>query len=403
MTMHKDKRIVEIHQLLIELASGNFSSRGKLTENIDDLDAIIIGINTLSEELLTSTYSRDYLNSIFKGIVDMTIVLNSDDIIQRVNEPVCKLLLYDKEELIGQPFSKLLLCNKEHYLNKVKDKLNTDGFCYDIEARFIKKDGSDLPVSFSGSLLYDKKDLTHGKLFIAKDITRIKKTEYQLKQKNTELNTFIYKASHDLKGPLASTLGLVNLAKDENNIQQLKEYLDLIEKSTKRLDAILIGLSEVARASQSVLNEGIVDFNQLINEALSPVKQLPEYDGVDIKVTILQKKEFISDFSILKSILSSLFENSIKYKKCNTVDPYLSITITDKEKGVEMEVSDNGIGIPKDIHSEIFNMFYRGTSNPAGSGLGLYIVKAGVEKLNGKISVESNINEGATFRVFIPG
>lgn len=400
--MKKDKRIEEIHSTLIEMASGNFNARLAPSGSLDELDAITIGINMLGEELQASTVSRDYLNRIYMGIVDMLIVLNPNNTIQRINESVCKILLYSEKELVGKPFNMLFPKKELKSLNIINKKLNIDGYYYNIEKTFVSKDGRKIPVSFSCSLLSDSQNNVHGKLYIAKDISKIKKTEEQLIMKNAELNTLVYRASHDLKGPLASTLGLVNLAKQEKDMGSIKHYIDLIEKSTQRLDAILNGLTEITRVTQTSVNNSIINFSQLVQDILDSLRHLPSFKEINFKINIDQRKEFISDNNLLRSVLQNLIENAIKYKKENSRDSYIHIRIVDVLKGIEMEIKDNGLGIPKEAQEHVFKLFYRANVKSSGSGLGLYIVKSSIEKLGGEVSLESEEGKQTTFKIFIP-
>lgn len=197
MRMNKEKRAEEIYRLIIELASGNFGYRLEPSDREDEMDAIIAGINMLGEELQASVVSRDYLTSMFEGVVDMLIVLNPDGSIQNINSTAAKLLAYPKQELTGKSFSLLSYTNSPgHPLEKFIQKLYTENHCYNIEDQFLASNGKRIPVSCSFSLLYDQQKIISGILCIAKDITLQKPAEEELKR-SKEFFELALQASND--------------------------------------------------------------------------------------------------------------------------------------------------------------------------------------------------------------
>ncbi|MCH8331231.1 MAG: PAS domain S-box protein [Bacteroidetes bacterium] len=398
-----DKRVERIHKLIIELASGNLKYRVPPSEEHDELDAILIGINMLGEELEASTVSRDYLESIYRGVVDMLLVLNPNNTIQKVNETTTRLLGYGERELLGKDFSFLIADDGSRSLDSINDELTRNSFCYNIEKQFKTKEGGVIPVSFSCSILYDNKNRVNGKLFIAKDISHIKRAEEQLVLKNEELNTFIYKASHDLKGPLASSIGLIDLMKKErNDPEALSKYLDLLGGSVHSLDGILNELLQYNSITQNPLEYTTINFDKAVEEVLYNLKDLPELKKVKINVNISLQRQFYSDRELLKPILQNLVDNALKYHRNGRVKPYININIRGLKKEVKIEVIDNGIGMPQSIIENIFTMFYRGNLRSQGSGLGLYIAKSSVDRMGGRFVVKSKEDHGSHFSVYLP-
>ena len=108
---------------------------------------------------------------------------------------------------------------------------------------------------------------------------------------------------------------------------------------------------------------------------------------------------FFCDKELLTSIFQNLLDNAIKYR---TESSYVKISVKDEDKGVEIKVEDNGIGIPKSIHEKVFDMFFRANLSSKGSGLGLYLVKTSVEKLGGKMQLLSQENKGTCIIVLLP-
>jgi PAS domain S-box-containing protein len=402
--MEKKEQIDHIYDLIMHLASGNLGYRAEVSERNDELDAITMGINMLAEELQSTTVSQDYLGRIYKGVVDMLIVLNADNTIHQVNATLCKLLNYKEEELIGQPMSIIIYRDEEHFFKKINTELAKKGHAYNIERIFLSKKKKLIPVSISCSLLYNTEGQIDGTLLIAKDISRMKRTQEQLKHKNEELNTFIYRVSHDIKGPLASIIGLLNLAKDEiDDPHSIKHYVNLIEMSAYRLDSIIGDFLEIGKLTQSQIRASNIDFNEFISEILESLKYADDFRNIEFRININQHRTFKSKKVLLKAILQNLIENAIKYSKKGEEDnPYIEINVKDGDHKVIIEISDNGIGIEKNMVEHVFKMFYKGEHANSGSGLGLYIVKTSIDSIKGTITVKSTKNVGSTFTIEIP-
>lgn len=232
------------------------------------------------------------------------------------------------------------------------------------------------------------------------DITDRKKTERELLETNHELDTFFYKASHDLKGPLASVMGIVNLARLENSNNDLEGYFSMIETSVKRLDRTLLDLIELARTRRGTTKVSNINMKDLVDEILSSLKHVPDFTRINFEIKIDRHIEISADKVLVLSIFQNLIHNAINY--CNHESPWIRIKVEENEKGIKAEVADNGQGISENIKGRVFEMFYRGHQESSGSGLGLFIVKNALEKMQGKIRFESEAGKGTTFFVVIP-
>lgn len=398
----QDKRLEEITNLLLTIASGDFQIRGAITEHRDELDSIVVGINMLGEELQNTTVSRDYLENIYRGIADMLVVVDEQEHIEKINPAVCKVLGYEEDELLGRSFSALFAKQDHEALTELNTGLYEKGYLYNVERLFRSKSGRTIPVSLSSSILRNTKNQRLGGVHIAKDISQQKKTQEQLRTKNDALNTFVYKASHDLRGPLASMMGLVELAKSESSEDVRMHYVQLIGRSTERLNTVLNDLMEFTKISSSTLTLKHINFQELVEQIRLSLENIPDFKKIDFRVDIQQERDLISDNKILRSILYNLVDNAFKYRRPEVEDPFIDLTISDLHNGVAIVVKDNGTGMPPEVQLKAFDMFYRGSTITKGSGLGLFIVKNSVEKLGGEIDVQSNLGEGTCFRLFIP-
>jgi signal transduction histidine kinase len=226
-------------------------------------------------------------------------------------------------------------------------------------------------------------------------------TNEELIKKNTELDNFVYSVSHDLRAPIASILGLINLAKKDKSDNTKVAYLEMMEKSAKQQDHFIKEILDQSRNSRLEVKSEPVLFEPLIEEAFEQL-DYSNLNGNTLEkiITVDQDQPFYCDKWRLKVILNNIISNSIRYK--NGKDPIIRVNAKIDEHLLNLSIQDNGKGISKEHISNLGKMFYRATDEGAGSGLGLYIVKETVEKLNGSLAIESEEGQGTTVKFEIP-
>ncbi|MFN9863997.1 MAG: sensor histidine kinase, partial [Bacteroidota bacterium] len=233
------------------------------------------------------------------------------------------------------------------------------------------------------------------------DLTEQKRTEEELKVRNAELDNFVYKVSHDLRAPLSSVLGLVNLARLEGNNDNLGEYIKIIGQKIKQLDGFISDVLSHSKNLKLDLKIEAIDFNKLIEHTFTNLSYLKGVDQMK-KFVQIEGSPFHSDPWRLGEIFRNLISNAIKYRDESKPEPSISINIHSTAQQVSILFSDNGIGIDETNLPKIFEMFYRASHQSDGSGLGLYIVKNAVDKLGGTITVSSHAGEGTSFELKLP-
>src|SRR5688572_1136092 len=248
-----------------------------------------------------------------------------------------------------------------------------------------------------------------GLTIYSRDITQQKKTEDILKEQNdeltkinSELDRFVYSASHDLRAPLMSVKGLLNMIKVDPEKNNSVKYMDLIEKSVVKLDNFISDIIQYSKNSRIDLLVREIDFNDLLEESISSLKYMEGAEKVRSIRNIDSNCSFYSDPSRLLMVFNNIISNAVRYRDKWKNDSYLQIDIHSDAKSAHIKFSDNGIGIAKEYIDDVFKMFYRATTESKGSGLGLYIVKSAVEKLQGTIEVQSEFGQGTTFIIEIP-
>lgn len=231
---------------------------------------------------------------------------------------------------------------------------------------------------------------------------KIKKTNTELSKRNLELDNFVYSVSHDLRAPIASVLGLINLAKKDNDSSMKDMYLQMINDSALQQDHFIKEILDQSRNSRLEVKREEILFEPLVNETFDQLKFATSGQLVEKIIRVNQDKPFFSDRWRLKVILNNIISNAIRYR--NGKDPVIKvdIDIDVDARAARLSIEDNGKGIEKEHLPNLCKMFYRATDDGAGSGLGLYIVKETIDKLNGKIDILSEIGRGTTVTLEIP-
>lgn len=232
---------------------------------------------------------------------------------------------------------------------------------------------------------------------------KVKERTLELEEKNSQLDSFVYKASHDIKGPLRSLMGLTKVGLvDFASMPEVAVYFQHIMKTSTKLDIILEDLLTVTKLKTSQLQKSKIDLHAMMKEILDNFNHLNGFSRLNISIDIQGNHVLISDEKVLYSILQNLTENAIKYQDEHQSHPWLKVSIQITETESVFIFEDNGAGISEAHLSKIFDMFYKVNDKSIGSGLGLYILKQAVQKLKGTVKVKSIQGEGTTFTVVIP-
>jgi signal transduction histidine kinase len=223
-----------------------------------------------------------------------------------------------------------------------------------------------------------------------------------LTKANSELDRFVYSASHDLRSPLMSILGLTNIARHTNKPEEIQQYLDMIASRVHNLDDFLHEIIDFSRNSRTEVVCEDVAVRNLVENISENLKYTVTGKPIHIEIDIPETLKIKTDTARLTVVLNNLIGNAIKYHDARKEGPFIAIDALRTEAGYKLSVCDNGIGIETEHQSKIFDMFYRASEQSKGSGLGLYIVKETIEKLSGSIQLYSKPGLGTTFTVILP-
>lgn len=337
-----------------------------------------------------STVELEKLRSTFFEEADLVIsILDKNLDFIDVNQTLLKTFNFKREDIIGKNikqispdietsgrlelYKEVLRTGKTHVIEEVKSHPSFGNFYFRVK---IFKVGDYLG-------------------FISKDIT-------DLKNAIEELQTFIYKSSHDMRAPIASILGLMSLGNDAKSLEEVQELYEMGKKQMEKLDSIhkdLITSTRIQTIEKAIQN---IQFKEIVDQVLDSLRFTSGFQKVIVKKNITGNQKFYSDKQLLVSLFQNLIDNAIKYKKENNPDSFVNVSVLDYNDGVKIIIADNGIGIPDNMQNDVFKMFFRGASTKSGSGLGLYTVSHTIKKLGGSIKLDSKEKIGTTFTVFIP-
>lgn len=401
------KKDSEIHNKLIFVTS----SEQKLETSVT-LKAIHDGSSRYALAIIEANKVReveDKFSKLFLAISDNLnegIYRNSPEKgMIYVNKSFAKLFGYNSiKEVLRITPGQLYAENSER--KRISKLLSENNRLVNESILFRKKDGTtfwglvncSVTREFNGNTFYD------GAIV---DITEQKDYEETLQQKNRELkkinaqmDRFLYSAYHDIRSPIASVLGLTNIMRMELQDEQMCSYLDRIDESLNKLDYFVNDVKNFSQNTRQHISSKKIEFATLINSVWKKFKSSQSL--IELQINVDESKVFYSDPSRIELILENILKNSSQFVDKTKNEYYIKVNVQLTYDKAIIEILDNGIGIGKQHLDKVFNMFYRGTETSKGSGLGLYIAKETVLKLNGQICIESEVGLGTIINIEIP-
>lgn len=236
--------------------------------------------------------------------------------------------------------------------------------------------------------------------YMANSMIAIKNEE--LKKAYEELDKFAYSITHDIRAPLLSIRGSIDVAKYLKDIVELKGMISMMEDAVINLDNYIQNIHDYFSLKRGNLHIETINFDDIISELEDNIRQTHDTSNVHFKYTLRQHEPFRSDKLSIKIILNNLLSNAYKYQDSSNDNKSIELSVHVGTGIATINIRDNGIGIDKTHTDDIFKLYFRASSEALGSGFGLYNVKDALLKLNGKIEVDSIVGKGSDFKVVIP-
>lgn len=353
-----------------------------------------------AEEALIA--SETNLVAIFENTTTGFILTDPDLNIIKFNNRGSQLvqLAFGKELTIESCITTYLPEEKlSYFIEKFKAVLKGEMISY--ESSYILADDSLLWLEVNIKPVIGVLNELIGISFAINDITIRKQTEEKLLDTIHEIDTFIFRSSHDLKSPISSIKGLIQMLKKEAFDNKISGIIRYIEQANVRMENIVNDLASVVLIKDEKRERTEINLFNLVDSTVKLFEVTPGYEKIKMEILVDKELQIHSDQVLVTAIMQNLIGNAIKYRKR---DEGHQVMVNSRKCGkyINISVADNGEGISTTPVEKIFEMFYRGNLKSSGTGLGLYIVKKAVTKLGGSIKVESKVYKGSTFTVKLP-
>ncbi|MGJ7033058.1 hybrid sensor histidine kinase/response regulator [Niabella hirudinis] len=223
----------------------------------------------------------------------------------------------------------------------------------------------------------------------------------ELQKANDGLNRFVYSLSHELRAPIASAIGILDLVKLEGKTGDSGEYWKLMDACVQKLDYYISQTVQFYKTARFKVEHEQIGFEALVHSLISLYSTSNGSKEISFKVEVDEAEVFYGDKFRIEIVIANLLSNAIKCQRPEEPDKKIDIRIHTDANEASIIVADNGVGMEEAEQARIFDPFFKGTQ-PGGLGLGLYILQEALEKLNGSVAVHSKKGEGARFEVNIP-
>lgn len=361
----KDERIEQIYSLLVQYTISDFSARAQPSKKGDELDAIIVGLNTLGEEMQSSG----------------KIVRSFEE---RINKMMQTLLQYTLMD-----FSTTL------EISPAGDELDAIAVGLNTLVEELRS-ANDVKMHYIAQLEAQTQE-------IKKLNDTLKQNNLSLEASNKELDAFTYSVSHDLRAPLRAIHGYSRILMDDYAAKMdddAKNMMTSVMRNAKQMGQLIDDLLAFSKTGKRELVSGSINMNQLTEEVILELKRITDSKA---KITVEDLPPLKGDRSLMAQVMTNLISNAMKYSAKNP-NPAITIGAEQKNSGTTYYVQDNGVGFDMSYAGKLFGVFQRlhSAEEFEGTGVGLALVKRIINRHGGEVWAKSKLGEGATFSFQIP-
>lgn len=380
-------QIDEISDLLLSYSAGDYHVKGEISENVDEIDMIISGINMLGEELLSTNVSKEYFSSIFNSVTDLVVIADEKGNLIDVNQSMISNSGFSREELMKENLQLVLSDKNKGFFKIIKNELDGDNNDYVVESEIITKDGEVIFGLFTCSKIFDRFGKFNGYLISVKDITEQKEHEKLiLKTILTTQSAEQSRVADDLHDSLGQELSMAQLMISNFKRFQVDddEFFNLIELCNDIMGNAIKRLREICfDLMPNVLVKGGLE---LAVETL--VGKLQNSDN--IKVDFVSTENFPRLFSELEIVVYRIIQEFINNMIKHSTATKLNIHLIEEDEKIEVRLKENGQGFDM---SKLKNV---------GENRGISNIGTKVKAFNGRHELKSEIGKGTSLLVTFP-
>lgn len=373
------------------------------------IDGITSDVTKRKQAEIAVAENEIKFRTLIQSSLDLIQSVNTEGGFEFVNESWVNALGYSMDEIKRLTVFDILSTEHFHDCMITFKRVLAGEVVANIKTVFVTKTGNKITLEGNAAPKIVNNKVV-GTLSFFRDITEREKSDDKLKEQNLaliktneELDKFVYSVSHDLRAPLCSMLGIIEIACEETTDETILDYLNKLRISIIKLDGFIADILDYSRNSRMELKNEKINMKELLDEVVQKIKFTGNnFEKIKMNILVNEKCSLYSDKSRIGVILNNIISNAICYHNSEINNPFVNINIDMSDTETDIIVQDNGIGIPFEQKEKIFDMFYRISKKSTGSGLGLYIVKETVNKLNGNIEVDSEPGKGSAFKIRIP-
>jgi two-component system phosphate regulon sensor histidine kinase PhoR len=393
-----EQRVIGVVEAINKLSGRFHDNDVRLLQAMAGPLAIAIENARLHSDVLAE---KRRIETIFTSMSEGLLTLAPDGGITAANESLLTLLRQPAEIVIGRPCSEVVQTLPGELNSFVAEVLQGEEEYYQIACELSQGQDESVPVLISGTAIHDDDGEVSELVLVFSDLRQIREVERMR-------DDFFANIIHELRTPLATILMYARLLREgkaQEDVAKADRFLGVIERESDRLQRMVRQMLQLAKleAREIQRSSELVDLRELFEELLPPLADRATEKGLAFNHRVqADLPPVIGNVETLYIIFKNLLENAIKFTLAGTV----RFDARRNDGQVRVEVSDEGIGIPAQALPNLFKRFYRTQTaverGIAGTGLGLYMVKEGVEKHNGRIEWNSVEGKGTTFTVYLP-
>ncbi|MBU2973977.1 PAS domain-containing sensor histidine kinase [Zobellia sp. B3R18] len=349
-------------------------------------------------------YEREKYANIIANMNLGLVEVDTDDVIQLVNQSFCNMSGFKEEELLGKKGTEMLRVQNKNVLEHEDEKrMRGEPDSYELEV--IDKSGKKKHWLVSGAPRYDNNKKLIGSVGIHLDVTKQKLLELQkeqlvkeLEQSNQGLQEYAHIVSHDLKSPLRSISALATWIQDDYKDvldEAGQQNLTLMQEKVASMDKLIQGILEYSTANNSELDNSSVDLNEVVENIKESIF-IPEHVSLVVPKVL---PTIVADSTKMHQLFQNILSNAVVHieKEVGLVE----VLYVENTTHWQFSIKDNGVGIPKEYHKKIFEIFQSIGANERSTGIGLSIVKKIIDRYEGEVWVESEKDMGTEFHFTI--